>query len=107
MCWCCRRGEAKSDVPVLYYAFDLLYLDGYDWRKVPLEELHGEALFGLVYAASMFDAGRGVPFGAYAYTYPYDDGYYGYDRCAYADPNSWWWRRYCAPYGNYGSDYGW
>ncbi len=33
-----RRGEAKSDVPVLYYAFDLLYLDGYDWRKVPLEE---------------------------------------------------------------------
>jgi bifunctional non-homologous end joining protein LigD len=33
-----RRGEAKSEVPVLYYAFDLLYLDGYDWRKVPLEE---------------------------------------------------------------------
>jgi len=33
-----RRGEEKSDVPVLYYAFDLLYLDGYDWRKVPLEE---------------------------------------------------------------------
>jgi bifunctional non-homologous end joining protein LigD len=25
-------------VPVLYYAFDLLYLDGYDWRRVPLEE---------------------------------------------------------------------
>jgi len=33
-----HRGEAKSDVPVLYYAFDLLYLDGYDWRKVTLEE---------------------------------------------------------------------
>jgi bifunctional non-homologous end joining protein LigD len=33
-----HRGEAKSDVPVLYYAFDLLYLDGYDWRKVALEE---------------------------------------------------------------------
>jgi bifunctional non-homologous end joining protein LigD len=33
-----RRGEAKSGVPVLYYAFDLLYFDGYDWRKVPLEE---------------------------------------------------------------------
>jgi bifunctional non-homologous end joining protein LigD len=32
-----RRGGAKSDVPVLYYAFDLLYLDGYDWRKLPLE----------------------------------------------------------------------
>jgi bifunctional non-homologous end joining protein LigD len=33
-----RRATAKSDVPVLYYAFDLLYLDGYDWRRVPLEE---------------------------------------------------------------------
>jgi bifunctional non-homologous end joining protein LigD len=33
-----RRGEAKSELPVLYYAFDLLYLDGYDWRKVALEE---------------------------------------------------------------------
>jgi bifunctional non-homologous end joining protein LigD len=32
-----RRGAANADVPVLYYAFDLLYLDGYDWRKVPLE----------------------------------------------------------------------
>jgi ATP-dependent DNA ligase len=29
---------ANADVPVLYYAFDLLYLDGYDWRRVPLEE---------------------------------------------------------------------
>jgi bifunctional non-homologous end joining protein LigD len=33
-----RRGATNADVPVLYYAFDLLYLDGYDWRKVPLEE---------------------------------------------------------------------
>jgi bifunctional non-homologous end joining protein LigD len=33
-----RRGPAKADVPVLYYAFDLLYLDGYDLRKLPLEE---------------------------------------------------------------------
>jgi bifunctional non-homologous end joining protein LigD len=33
-----RRMAEKSDVPVLYYAFDLLYLDGYDWRRVPLEE---------------------------------------------------------------------
>jgi bifunctional non-homologous end joining protein LigD len=33
-----RRGAANADVPVLYYAFDLLYLDGYDWRKLPLEE---------------------------------------------------------------------
>jgi bifunctional non-homologous end joining protein LigD len=33
-----RRGATKADVPVLYYAFDLLYLDGYDLRKIPLEE---------------------------------------------------------------------
>ncbi len=33
-----RRGPINAAVPVLYYAFDLLYLDGYDWRKVSLEE---------------------------------------------------------------------
>ncbi len=33
-----KRAPANADVPVLYYAFDLLYLDGEDWRKVPLEE---------------------------------------------------------------------
>ena len=33
-----HRATAKADVPVLYYAFDLLYLDGYDWRRMPLEE---------------------------------------------------------------------
>jgi bifunctional non-homologous end joining protein LigD len=33
-----RRAATNADVPVLYYAFDLLYLDGYDWRKMPLEE---------------------------------------------------------------------
>ena len=33
-----RRGVSNADVPVLYYAFDLLYLDGYDWRRMPLEE---------------------------------------------------------------------
>jgi bifunctional non-homologous end joining protein LigD len=33
-----RRAAGNSDVPVLYYAFDLLYLDGYDWRRVPLEQ---------------------------------------------------------------------
>jgi bifunctional non-homologous end joining protein LigD len=33
-----KRAAASADVPVLYYAFDLLYLDGYDWRRVPLEE---------------------------------------------------------------------
>src|SRR5215475_326582 len=33
-----HRAAANADVVVLYYAFDLLYLDGYDWRRVPLEE---------------------------------------------------------------------
>jgi bifunctional non-homologous end joining protein LigD len=33
-----RRAAANADVPVLYYAFDLLFLDGFDWRHVPLEE---------------------------------------------------------------------
>jgi len=32
------RSGGDPDVQVLYYAFDLLYLDGYDWRRVPLEE---------------------------------------------------------------------
>ena len=31
-----HRIAAKADIPVLYYAFDLLYLDGYDWRRVDL-----------------------------------------------------------------------
>jgi len=33
-----RRTATNADVPVLYYAFDLLYLDGFDWRRVPLED---------------------------------------------------------------------
>ena len=33
-----RRRATNADVPVLYYAFDLLYLDGFDWRRVALEE---------------------------------------------------------------------
>ena len=32
-----KRAASNAGVPVLYYAFDLLYLDGYDWRRVPLE----------------------------------------------------------------------
>ncbi len=33
-----RRVASRSDIPVLYYAFDLLYLDGYDLCRVPLEQ---------------------------------------------------------------------
>jgi bifunctional non-homologous end joining protein LigD len=33
-----RQAAPKSDLPVIYYAFDLLYLDGYDLRRVALED---------------------------------------------------------------------
>jgi len=33
-----KRGPINADVPILYYAFDLIYLDGEDWRKVNLED---------------------------------------------------------------------
>ncbi len=42
-----RRAAANADVPVLYYAFDLLYLDGYDLRKLPLED-RKKKLFSLI-----------------------------------------------------------
>ena len=32
-----RRATARPELPALYYAFDLIYLDGYDLRRVPLE----------------------------------------------------------------------
>ncbi len=43
------RGVTHAAVPVLYYAFDLLYLDGYDLRKIPLEE-RKEKLAALIIA---------------------------------------------------------
>jgi bifunctional non-homologous end joining protein LigD len=33
-----KRAPTNADVPVLYYAFDLIYADGEDWRKIPLEQ---------------------------------------------------------------------
>jgi len=33
-----RKAVARADVPIVYYAFDLLYLDGFDWRRMPLED---------------------------------------------------------------------
>jgi len=50
-----KRAAAKADVPVVYYAFDLLYLDGEDWREVPLEERKGKL-------ASILTAGEGLRF---------------------------------------------
>lgn len=33
-----RQAASNPDLPIVYYAFDLLYLDGYDLRHVTLEE---------------------------------------------------------------------
>ena len=33
-----KRSPRRYGVPIVYYAFDLLYLDGYDLKKVPLEK---------------------------------------------------------------------
>jgi bifunctional non-homologous end joining protein LigD len=33
-----RKVTPRSDLPALYYVFDLLYLDGYDLRRVGLDE---------------------------------------------------------------------
>ena len=33
-----KRSARRTEIPVLYYAFDLLYLDGEDLRKLPLEQ---------------------------------------------------------------------
>ena len=33
-----QRTAPRHDVPILYYVFDLLYLDGYDLRRVALEQ---------------------------------------------------------------------
>ena len=48
-----RRAAGNADVPFLYYAFDLLYLDGYDWHRVPLEERKRKL-------ASVVQSGNGV-----------------------------------------------
>ncbi|MFB3814055.1 MAG: non-homologous end-joining DNA ligase [Terriglobales bacterium] len=42
-----RRGQGDRSIPIVYYAFDLLYLDGFDLRRVDLEQrkrLLGEIL---------------------------------------------------------------
>lgn len=33
-----RRTAARADVPIIYYVFDLIYLEGYDLRRVSLED---------------------------------------------------------------------
>lgn len=33
-----RQTASRSDLPILYYVFDLIYLDGYDLRRVALDD---------------------------------------------------------------------
>lgn len=33
-----RQAAPRSDLPILYYVFDVIYLDGYDLRKVGLDD---------------------------------------------------------------------
>ena len=33
-----RQTAGHAEIPVVYYAFDLIYLDGYDMRRAPLEQ---------------------------------------------------------------------
>jgi len=33
-----RQAAPRSDLPIFYYAFDILYLDGYDLRRVNLDD---------------------------------------------------------------------
>ncbi len=42
-----KRAAPRSEVPVIYYVFDLIYLDGYDLRRVSLEE-RKKALAGII-----------------------------------------------------------
>jgi bifunctional non-homologous end joining protein LigD len=37
-----RRAPSKEGIPVLYYVFDLLYVDGRDLRRLPLEQRKAE-----------------------------------------------------------------
>jgi bifunctional non-homologous end joining protein LigD len=60
-----RRVAGRSDLFVIYYAFDLLWIDGYDLRRVALEQ-RKEALAkiikpgGLVRFSEHFDQGRAL-----------------------------------------------
>ena len=47
-----RRGARNPSIPILYYAFDLLYLDGYSLFKVDLEK-RKELLAGIVAASDI------------------------------------------------------
>lgn len=33
-----RQGATRNDLPILYYVFDVIYLDGYDLRRVTLDD---------------------------------------------------------------------
>jgi RNA polymerase sigma factor (sigma-70 family) len=58
------RARVAENVGLAYQA--AWRAAGHFARNVPADELTAEALYGLTYAASLYDPARGVPFGAYA-----------------------------------------
>ena len=59
-----RQAASRPDLPILYYVFDLLYLDGYDLRRVGLDD-RKRALRQILPAAGLVrfsdhHAGQGV-----------------------------------------------
>jgi bifunctional non-homologous end joining protein LigD len=59
-----RRGDHDPSIPILYYAFDLLYLDGYSLFEVALEQrkelLRGVAAAGDILRYSDHHVGQGT-----------------------------------------------
>jgi bifunctional non-homologous end joining protein LigD len=59
-----RQGATRPDLPILYYVFDLIYLDGYDLRRVALDDrkrvLREILKLGELVRYSDHQAGKGV-----------------------------------------------
>jgi bifunctional non-homologous end joining protein LigD len=72
-----RRGQGDINIPIVYYAFDLLYLDGLDLRRVDLEQR--KALLRQILTASAATVGANrdstdVDPGRVRYSEHFDDG---------------------------------
>lgn len=59
-----RQAAARPDLPIIYYVFDLIYLDGYDLRRVALDDrkrvLRGILPSGELVRYSDHHAGQGM-----------------------------------------------
>jgi bifunctional non-homologous end joining protein LigD len=59
-----RQAPSRPDLPIIYYVFDLIYLDGYDLRRVALDDrkrvLRGILPLGELVRYSDHHAGQGM-----------------------------------------------